>query len=111
MEEETRTEIVDEPQLVPEEYTDSDGVRRAHMVTKHVPTLRLYSVPVTRYQSVPRTFEYLTLQLSQDHRVAVSASSVLDARRGPFTAVLQAGDPPGGVAVRHRPRLHSQGHP
>lgn len=87
--EETRTEIVDEPQLVPEEYTDSDGVRRVHMVTKHVPTPRIYSVPVTRHQSVSRMFEYRSMQLSQAHRVAMSVSSVLDARRGPFTAVLQ----------------------
>ncbi|MFP2960198.1 hypothetical protein ACLEPN_20825 [Myxococcus sp. 1LA] len=59
------------------------------MVTKQVPTIRTYSVPVTRHQSVPRTFEYLAMRLTQAHRIEVSASSALDARREPFTAVHQ----------------------
>ncbi|WP_426749266.1 hypothetical protein [Myxococcus sp. Y35] len=86
---EDRTEVIEEPYEAEEEYTDSDGKTKTRKVTKYTRHTHTYSVPVTRYRQVPRTFEYHALRLSQAHHVAVSSSAVLDARRGPFTVALQ----------------------
>jgi len=86
---EDRTETIEEPYEAEEEYTDKDGKKRTRKVTKYTRHTHTYSVPVTRYRQVPRAFEYHALRLSQSHRVAVASSAVLDARRGPFTVVLQ----------------------
>ncbi|GHG68637.1 hypothetical protein GCM10012319_12000 [Comamonas sp. KCTC 72670] len=88
-EEETRTEFVTEVQVAWEDVIDWDGTRRSELVTKHVPTTRTYTVPVTGHRHVARTFEFPALRLSQAHRVVVSSSSVLDARREPFTVTIQ----------------------
>ena len=86
---EDRTEVTETPYETEEEYTDSEGKTRTRTVTKYAQTTKTISVPVTRYRDVPRTFEYHALRLSQAHRVALSSSAVLDARRGPFAVALQ----------------------
>lgn len=86
---EDRTETIEEPYEAEEEYTDSKGKTKTRKVTKYTKHKHTYSVPVTRYRDVPRSFEYHALRLSQAHHVVVASSVVLDARRGPFTVTLQ----------------------
>ncbi|WP_237079211.1 hypothetical protein [Myxococcus xanthus] len=86
---EDRTETIEEPYEAEEEYTDSKGKTKTRKVTKYTKHTHTYSVPVTRYRDVPRTFEYHALRLSQAHHVTVASSVVLDARRGPFIVTLQ----------------------
>lgn len=86
---EDRTETIEEPYEAEEEYTDSNGKTKTRTVTKYTKHTHTYSVPVTRYRDVPRSFEYHALRLSQAHQVAVASSAVLDARRGPLTVTLQ----------------------
>ncbi|NVJ10072.1 hypothetical protein HUW63_33230 [Myxococcus sp. AM001] len=86
---EDRTEVTEEPYEAEEEYTDEDGKTKTRTVTKYTQHTHTYSVPVTRYRDVPKSFEYHALRLSQAHHVAVASSAVLDARRGPLTVTLQ----------------------
>lgn len=86
---EERTETIEEPYYEEEEYTDSKGEKKTRTVKKVRTYTRTFTVPVTRYRDVARTFEYHALRLSVEHRVALSSSGVLDSRRGPLTAVLQ----------------------
>lgn len=86
---EDRTETIEEPYTEVEEYTDDKGEKKKRTVTKYRKYTRTFTVPVTKYRDVARTFEYHALRLSVEHRVALSSSGVLDARRGPVTAVLE----------------------
>ncbi|MFP2907470.1 hypothetical protein ACLESD_20955 [Pyxidicoccus sp. 3LFB2] len=86
---EERTETIEEPYTEEEEYTDGDGNKKTRTVTKTRTYTRTYTVPVTKYRDETRTFEYHALRLSVDHRVALSATGVLDSRRAPLSAVLQ----------------------
>ncbi|MCY1016558.1 hypothetical protein [Pyxidicoccus sp. MSG2] len=86
---EDRTETITEPYTEEEEYTDEKGETKKRTVTKTRTYTRTFTVEVTKYRDVARTFEYHALRLSVDHRVALSSSGMLDARRGPLTAVLQ----------------------
>lgn len=86
---EDRTETIEEPYTETEEYTDEKGEKKTRTVTKYRKYTRTFTVPVTKYRDVSRTFEYHAVRLSVDHRVALSSSGVLDARRGPLTASLQ----------------------
>ncbi|MBZ4415021.1 hypothetical protein [Myxococcus sp. RHSTA-1-4] len=86
---EERTQTIEEPYTEEEEYTDSKGEKKTRTVKKVRKYTRTYTVPVTKYRDVARTFEYRALRLSVDHRLALSSSGVLDSRRGPVTAVLE----------------------
>ncbi|NMO21348.1 hypothetical protein HPC49_00885 [Pyxidicoccus fallax] len=86
---EDRTETIEEPYTDVEEYTDSKGEKKTRTVEKVRKYTRTFTVAVTKYRDVARTFEYHALRLSVDHRLALSSTGVLDARRGPITAVLQ----------------------
>ncbi|QSQ19950.1 hypothetical protein JY651_32330 [Pyxidicoccus parkwayensis] len=86
---EDRTETIEEPYTEVEEYTDDKGEKKKRTVTKTRKYTRTFTVEVTKYRDVARTFEYHALRLSVAHRVSLSSSGVLDARRGPLTAVLQ----------------------
>ncbi|WP_238539880.1 hypothetical protein [Corallococcus macrosporus] len=86
---EDRTETIEEPYEAEEEYTDEDGKTRTRTVTKYTSHTHTYSVPVTRYRDVPRTFEYHALRLSQAHHLAVASAATLDARRSPFVLAMQ----------------------
>lgn len=86
---EERTETIEEPYTEEEEYTDSKGEKKTRTVTKTRTYTRTFTVPVTKYRDVSRTFEYHALRLSVDHRVALSATGVLDSRRAPLSTVLQ----------------------
>jgi hypothetical protein len=86
---EDRVETVKEPYDVQEEYTDDKGQKKTRTVTKYREYTRTFTVPVTKYRDVARSFEYHAVRLSVDHTVALSTAGVLDARRGPVTAVVQ----------------------
>ncbi|MFP2929746.1 hypothetical protein ACLESO_32045 [Pyxidicoccus sp. 3LG] len=86
---EERTETIEEPYTEEEEYTDSEGKKQTRTVTKTRTYTRSYTVPVTKYRDVARTFEYHAVRLSVAHRVSLSASGELDAGRGPLVSVLQ----------------------
>jgi len=86
---ENRTETVEEPYTEEEEYKDSDGEKKTRTVTKTRKYTRTFTVPVTKYRSVARTFEYHALRRSVDHRVSLSTTGVLDARRAPLSAVVE----------------------
>ncbi|NTX15428.1 hypothetical protein HUA76_32130 [Myxococcus sp. CA056] len=86
---EERTETVEVPYDVEEEYTDKNGEKKTRKVTKVHTYTRSFTVAVTRYRDVARTFEFHALRLSVEHELTLSSSGVLDARRGPMSAVLQ----------------------
>ncbi|MCP3103597.1 hypothetical protein LZ198_32410 [Myxococcus sp. K15C18031901] len=86
---EDRTETIEEPYDEVEEYTDKDGNKKTRTVTKVRKYTRTFTVPVTRYRDVARTFEYRALRRSVDYQLTLSSSGVLDGRRGPLSTVLQ----------------------
>lgn len=85
---EERIEYIEEPYEDEEEYTDSDGKKKKRTVTKYKKRKHSYTVPVTKYRDVPRTFDYHAVRLSADHRVAMTATGSLDSGRGPFSVTL-----------------------
>ncbi|MBZ4407914.1 hypothetical protein OWM54_13605 [Myxococcus sp. MISCRS1] len=86
---EERKETIEEPFEADETYTDKDGKTQTRKVTKVRTYTRNFTVPVTRYRDVARTFEYHALRLSVEHQLTLSSSGVLDARRAPLATVLQ----------------------
>jgi len=86
---EDRTETIEEPYEVEEEYTDKDGNKKTRKVTHVRKYTRTFTVPVTRYRDVARTFEYRALRRSVDYQLTLSSSGVLDTRRGPLSTVVQ----------------------
>ncbi|MFY2556459.1 hypothetical protein ACN469_02350 [Corallococcus terminator] len=86
---EERTETVEVPYDTEEEYTDKDGKKQTRKVTKVHTYTRSFTVAVTRYRDVARTFEFHALRLSVEHQLTLSSSGVLDVQRGAMSAVLQ----------------------
>jgi hypothetical protein len=86
---EERQETIEEPYEDEEEYTDDKGQKKKRKVTKYRKRTRSFTVPVTRYRDVPRTFEYQAVRLSVEHRVAMSSTGVLASGRAPLTVTLQ----------------------
>jgi hypothetical protein len=86
---EERQETIEEPYEDEEQYTDDKGQKKTRKVTKYRKRTRNFTVPVTRYRDVPRTFEYHALRLSVEHRIALTSTGVLDPGRAPLTTTHQ----------------------
>ncbi len=84
---EERTETYQEPYTEEEEYVE-EGEKKKRKVTKYRTKTRSYTVPVTRYRDVPRTFEYSALRHSVAYRFSMAATGVLVEQRSPLTAAL-----------------------
>ncbi|XXF76929.1 hypothetical protein P2318_28320 [Myxococcaceae bacterium GXIMD 01537] len=84
---EERTETFEEPYTEEETYTDEHGQTKTRTVTKTRTREHKYTVAVTRYRDVQKTFEYYAQLHEQLLQFSVSSTGVLDARRGPITVL------------------------
>jgi hypothetical protein len=85
---EERTEEYQEPYTEEEKYTDEHGNEQTRTVTRYRTKQRGYTVAVTRYRDVPKSFEYQALSHSAAYRFSVTAMGGLDARRSPLTVAF-----------------------
>nr|CCA65701.1 hypothetical protein [Stigmatella aurantiaca Sg a15] len=74
---EERTEVTEEPFEDEEEYTDEQGNKKTRKVTRYRKKTREYTVPVTKYRDVPKSFEYFAQRHSVDYGFSVSATGIL----------------------------------
>ncbi|ADO74571.1 hypothetical protein [Stigmatella aurantiaca] len=77
---EERTEVIEEPYEENEEYTDDQGNKKTRKVTRIRKKTREYTVPVTKYRDVHKTFEYSAQRHSVTYGFSIAAGGVLSDR-------------------------------